>query len=158
MKNHLFILKSNSWLGEGLITLNMIEEELSFYTKWQVAEKDFAGKVPSTQEIQIAGISENMKNELNFFDFTSKTFAVEMENTNIGRVLGAGVYNEKCIAWEFRDNDLNFEGFEAYHLLDDGSYKMHAEYVTSDQFRTQIEGRIWITVEKPLSTMEDEGE
>ena len=66
MKNHLFILKSNSWLGEGLITLNMIEEELSFYTKWQVAEKDFAGKVPSTQEIQIAGISENMKNELNF--------------------------------------------------------------------------------------------
>jgi hypothetical protein len=48
------------------------------------------------------------------------------------------------IAWEFRENDLNFEGFETYHLQEDGSYTMHAEYVTSDQFRTQIDGKLWL--------------
>jgi hypothetical protein len=141
---HKFIFLPSSWMGEGTITLNMVEEELGFFTKWNVLDKDFAEKVKSVQEIQIAGISENMRNELTFFDFTKNGFSVEMENLNIGRVVGKGVYNEKLIAWEFRENDLNFEGFETYRLLEDGSYSMHSEYVTSDQFRTQIEGRIWL--------------
>ena len=141
---HKFIFSPSSWMGEGTITLNMVEEELGFFTKWNVLDKDFAEKVKSVQEIQIAGISENMRNELTFFDFTKNGFSVEMENLNIGRVVGKGVYNEKLIAWEFRENDLNFEGFETYRLLEDGSYSMHSEYVTSDQFRTQIEGRIWL--------------
>ena len=144
MKKHGFILEPNSWIGEGNINLNMVEEDLSFYTKWQILKKDSVGKIQGIQEIQIGGISENMKNELTFYDFTSNTFTVEMENLNIGRVVGKGVFNEKLIAWEFRDNDLNFEGFETYYLQDDGSYLMHSEYVTSDQFRTQIEGRIWL--------------
>ncbi len=84
-----------------------------------------------------------MRNELTFFDFTDNKFSVEMENLNIGRVVGCGVYDEKVIAWEFRDNDLNFEGFETYHFQSDGSYSMHAEYVTADQFRTQIEGTLY---------------
>ena len=67
-----------------------------------------------------------------------------MENSNIGRVIGSGVYDEKLIAWEFRSQELNFEGFESYYLQPDGSYLMHVEYVTSDQFRTQIEGRLWL--------------
>ena len=140
---HSFILEPSLWKGEGKIILNMVDEVLTFFTNWHVKEKDFAGKVGSQQEIQIAGISENMKNELTFFDFTSKSFSVEMENPNIGRIVGTGLYDEKVIAWEFRDNDMNFEGFETYHLQDDGSYLIHAEYVTSDQFRTQIDGRIW---------------
>lgn len=144
MKEHEFIKKPNSWLGEGNITLNMVEEDLSFYIKWQVSEPDPIGKIQAVQEIQIGGISENMKNELTFFDFTDKGFSVEMENFNIGRIVGKGVYDEKIIAWEFRNNDMNFEGFETYYLQDDGSYLVHAEYVTSDQFRTQMEGRIWL--------------
>jgi len=147
MFKHSFILQPNLWTGEGIITLNMVEEELSFLTKWHVQKEEVGGKIPSVQQLQIAGISENMRNELVFFDFSSKTFSVEMENMNIGKVVGTGVYDDKCIAWEFRDNEMNFEGFEAYHLLTDGSYKMHAEYVTSDQFRTQIEGRIWLDTE-----------
>ena len=144
MKEHDFIKKPHSWIGEGNITLNMVEEDLNFYTKWQVSDKDEIGKIQAVQEIQIGGISENMKNELTFYDFTERKFSVEMENLNIGRVIGSGVYDDKLIAWEFCDNDLNFEGFETYYLQDDGSYLVHAEYVTSDQFRTQLEGRIWL--------------
>lgn len=144
MKNHTFLLKPNSWIGEGNITLNMVEEELSFYSKWQILDKDNSGKIQAVQEIQIGGISENMRNELTFFDFNAKHFSVEMENSNIGKITGKGILDDKVIAWEFRNNDMNFEGFETYYLQDDGSYLMHAEYVTSDQFRTQIEGRIYL--------------
>ena len=140
---HDFIFKPQSWIGEGVITLNMVEERLNFLTKWAVADPDFAGKIQSVQELQISGISENMRNELTFFDFTDKKFSVEMENLNIGRVVGTGIFDDKMIAWEFRENDLSFEGFETYHLQKDGSYIMHAEYVTSDQFRTQIDGKLW---------------
>ena len=38
---------------------------------------------------------------------------------------------------------MNFEGFETYTVQPDGSYEMRGEYVTSDQFRTRIEARIW---------------
>jgi len=145
---HLFVLEPSLWKGEGKIILNMVDEVLNFFTNWNIKKKDISGKVGSLQEIQIAGISDNMRNELTFFDFTSKSFSVEMENPNIGRIIGTGLYDEKVIAWEFRDNDMDFEGFETYHLQDDGSYLMHSEYVTSDQFRTQIDGRIWKIDEK----------
>jgi hypothetical protein len=141
---HTFILKPNFWIGEGNITLNMVEEDLSFYTKWQISDNELAGKIKAVQEIQIGGISENMRNELTFFDFKEKDFSVEMENMNVGKVIGKGVLDDKLVAWEFRSRELNFEGFETYYLQEDGSYVMHAEYVTEDQFRTQIEGRIWI--------------
>jgi hypothetical protein len=48
------------------------------------------------------------------------------------------------IAWEFRNSEMDFEGYETYSLQPDGSYLMKGEYVTSDQFRTQIEARIWL--------------
>jgi len=140
---HFFILEPKPWIGEGVITLNMVEEKLNFFTKWNVTETDFAGKIQSVQELQISGISENMRNELIFFDFTENKFLVEMENLNIGKVVGKGVFDDKMLAWEFRENDLNFEGYETYHLQKDGTYLVHAEYVTSDQFRTQIDGKIW---------------
>ncbi|HAB99866.1 MAG TPA: hypothetical protein DCE71_08600, partial [Parachlamydiales bacterium] len=101
------------------------------------------GKVQCSQEIQIQGLSENMRNELTFYDFQSKQFAVDMENQNIGRIAGVGLLDEKMIAWEFRNSETNFEGYETYSLQEDGSYLMRGEYVTSDQFRTQIEARIW---------------
>ena len=143
MLNHLFIFNSGNWTGEGKITLNMVEEELFFNTNWFVQAKDFAGKVSAAQAIQIQGLSENMRNELTFYDFGPKGFSVDMENPNVGRIVGKGVCDETMIAWEFRGNEMNFEGFETYALQSDGSYTMKGEYVTSDQFRTQIEARIW---------------
>ncbi|NGX49450.1 MAG: hypothetical protein K940chlam5_01048 [Candidatus Anoxychlamydiales bacterium] len=157
---HLFIFEPKAWVGEGIITLNMVEERLNFSTKWSVKEPDFAGKIISVQELQISGISENMRNELTFYDFTDNKFSVEMENLNIGRVVGAGVFDDKMIAWEFRENDLSFEGYETYHLQKDGGYLMHAEYVTSDQFRTQIDGKLWLPPEDESKdeTMDPENE
>jgi hypothetical protein len=144
MFNHSFIFSPGTWYGEGKILLNMVEEELVFNTCWAVQNKDFAGKVSCAQEVQIHGLSENMRNDLSFYDFQNKTFLVDMENPNLGRVVGTGVYDEKMIAWEFKNNDMNFEGYETYSLQSDGSYHMKGEYVTSDQFRTQIEARIWL--------------
>ncbi len=143
MFNHTFVFSPGTWYGEGKILLNMVEEELIFNTNWAVQNRDFTGKVVCAQEIQIQGLSENMRNELTFYDFQPKTFSVDMENQNVGRIVGTGVYDEKMLAWEFRNNDMNFEGYETYNLQSDGSYLMRGEYVTSDQFRTQIEARIW---------------
>jgi len=142
MENHLFILKTGFWQGEGKIQLNMIEEELLFQTTWNVLEEN-DGKISCVQEIQIEGLSENMKNELTFFALSPSAFSVEMTNHNIEKVQGKGIIDAETIAWEFKDQESNFEGFEVYHLEKDGGYKMHAEYVTSDQFRTKIVGRIW---------------
>lgn len=141
---HSFIFSPGSWYGEGKISLNMVEEELIFGTNWSVLTRDFLGKVACSQEIQIQGVSENMRNELTFYDFQSSTFLVDMENQNVGKIVGTGVFDNKMIAWEFRNNDMNFEGYETYMLQVDGSYHMKGEYVTSDQFRTQIEARIWL--------------
>ncbi|HSX37778.1 MAG TPA: hypothetical protein VLE95_02995 [Chlamydiales bacterium] len=141
--NHSFIFSPGSWQGEGKIILNMIEEELIFNTSWTVQNRDFSGKVGASQNIQIQGLSEGMRNDLIFYDIQPKIFSIDMENPNIGRITGTGLYDEKTIAWEFRNNDMNFEGYETYSLLHDGSYQMKGEYVTSDQFRTRIEARIW---------------
>ncbi len=151
MFSHSFILGPGLWVGEGKILLNMVEEHLLYFTHWNILNRDFSGKVPCTQEIQIQGISENMRNEFYFFDFGSKSFSVEMENQNVGKIRGIGIFDEKLIAWEFRDNEVKFEGFESYLLQPDGSYLMKGEYVSSDQFRTQIEGRIWLNPSPPPS-------
>lgn len=143
MFKHTFVFSPGTWNGEGKIVLNMVEEELIFNTNWAVQNRDFTGKVTCAQEIQIQGLSENMRNELTFYDFQIKTFSVDMENQNVGRIVGTGVFDENLIAWEFKNNDMNFEGYETYSLQPDGSYLMKGEYVTSDQFRTQIEARIW---------------
>ncbi len=160
MFNHSFIFSPGTWHGEGKILLNMVEEELIFNTQWAVQNKDFAGKVSCAQEIHIQGLSENMRNELSFYGFDQKSFAVDMENPNIGRIVGTGVYDDKMIAWEFRNNDMNFEGYETYNLQPDGSYHMKGEYVTSDQFRTQIEARISLrsTEVPPQEDESEEGE
>jgi hypothetical protein len=160
MKNHSFIFSPGLWLGEGKITLNMVEEELFFGTKWSVQNTDFKGKIACAQEIQVQGLSEHMRNELSFYDFQTKSFNVEMENQNVGKIVGVGIYDDKVIGWEFRNNP-NFEGYETYQLQEDGSYIMKGEYITSDQFRTQIEARIWLQSHEapsPDESQENEGE
>lgn len=145
---HSFILSPGQWLGEGKIQLNMVEEELGFFTRWTVGHPDSTGKIECTQEIQVKGLSDIMLNEFVFYDLTPGQFSVELENEALGRVEGSGVINDKVIAWEFRLNDLGFEGFEFYEKQPDDSYLMRAEYATSDQFRTLIQGKVWKKAEK----------
>lgn len=155
--SHPFIFSPGTWYGEGKISLNMVEEELIFNTNWTVLNRDFVGKVVCSQEIQIQGLSENMRNELTFYDFQSATFSVDMENQNIGKIVGVGVFDEKMIAWEFRNNDMNFEGYETYTFQTDGTYQMHGEYVTNDQFRTQITAKIWLNSTEVSNSDESQG-
>lgn len=143
MSQHSFLFSPGAWSGEGKITLNMVEEELLFSTNWMVQTRDFSGKITGVQEIKIQGLSESMRNELTFYDIQNNTFSVDMENQNVGRIVGTGVFDDKTIAWEFRNNDMHFEGYESYRLQEDGSYLMKGEYVTSDQLRTQIQARVW---------------
>lgn len=154
---HSFIFAPGSWCGEGKILLHMVDEELIFNTNWSVQNRDFGGKILCAQDIQIAGLAEGVRNELTFYDFRPKAFSVDMENQNIGRIIGTGVFDEQMLGWEFLNNDVQFEGYETYMLQADGSYLMRGEYVTSDQFRTQIEARIWQKSKEPSGTEEERG-
>jgi hypothetical protein len=153
---HTFIFSPGNWAGEGKILLNMVEEDLVFNTNWSVQPRDFSGKVECLQDIQVQGLSDNMRNALFFYDFQTNSFTVDMENQNVGRIVGTGVFDEQMIGWEFRNNGNNFEGFETYHLQTDGSYLMRGEYVTSDQFRTQIEARIYPSLEEAPPSEDEE--
>ena len=130
----------------------MMEDELPFFTRWKVSPQDQAGRIESTQEIEIAGLAETMNNAFVFSKVTETDFAIELENQNLGRVVGKGIIKPKVIGWEFRLQNLGFEGFEFYELEEDGGYRLHAEYATNDDFRTTIRGRVW----KQLAAIEEE--
>lgn len=150
--HHPFIFKPGQWLGEGRITLNMMDEELPFYTKWRVPLPDDGQRIDCVQEIQIAGLSDLMLNEFSFFDLGPRDFTIELENQSLGKVVGVGLVTPERVAWEFRLNHLGFEGFEFYQKVDDENYKMHAEYATTDEFRTVIHGRIWLSSQSSSSS------
>lgn len=141
--NHAFILTPSAWLGEGKIQLNMVEEELAFFTRWNIQKKDPSGKIECLQEIQVKGLSEIMNNQFLFYDLVSEKFLIDLDNPALGKVTGKGVITDTVIAWEFRARDIGFEGFEFYEKQADDSYLMRAEYATPDQFRTIIKGRVW---------------
>ncbi len=145
---HPFILTPAKWLGEGKIQLNMVEEELAFYTRWNISQRDDTGKIECVQEIQVKGLSDIMLNEFAFFDLAPGKFSVDLENPALGKVTGSGLITDNVIAWEFRANDLGFEGFEFYEKQPDGTYLMRAEYATADQFRTLIKGKVWKQTEQ----------
>ncbi len=143
MTHHQFLLLPNTWLGQGKIQLNMVSEELAFFTRWNVDHIDGEGRIECTQEIQVKGLSDVMSNEFFIYNLSSGEFVIDLENQTLGRISGKGIVNEKIIAWEFRVEEIGFEGFEIYEKQDDTNYLMRAEYATSDQFRTLIQGRVW---------------
>ena len=141
---HPFIFKPGYWLGEGKITLSMMEEELPFYTRWKIPPAQTQGKVETVQEIQISGVQDCMHNQFVFSDISSKGFNIELENQSMGKVLGKGLINDRLIGWEFRLGHLGFEGFEFYEVTSTAdTYLIHAEYATNDELRTTIHGKIW---------------
>ena len=84
-----------------------------------------------------------MHNEFFIYSLAGGEFAIDLENQALGKITGKGLINEKVIAWEFRIEDIGFEGFELYEKQDEKNYLMRAEYATNDQFRTLIQGRVW---------------
>lgn len=140
---HQFILSPQSWLGQGKITLNMVAEELTFFTRWTIGPADAAGKIVCTQEIQVKGLSDVMHNQFSIYSLNNGEFQIDLENQALGKITGKGLINDKVIAWEFRIPDIGFEGFEFYELEEGSRYRMRAEYATHDQFRTVIQGSVW---------------
>src|SRR5579862_7421366 len=145
MKNaHPFLLQPSAWLGQGKIQLNMVSEELGFFTRWNAETVDGNGRIECLQEIQVKGLSDIMHNEFLIYNLNaSGEFSIDLENQALGRITGTGLINEKVIAWEFRVIEIGFEGFELYEKQDENNYLMRAEYATNDQFRTLIQGRLW---------------
>ena len=143
MGQHAFLLSPGVWLGEGKIVLSMVQEELSYVTKWSIMPPDGEGRIECLQEIQIKGVADVMHNQFSVFDLTSNLFQIELENQSLGRVGGKGLIDDKVIAWEFRLSEVGFEGFELYEKQKDDSYNIRAEYASSDDFRTVIQGRLW---------------
>lgn len=142
MNNHTFIFEPGTWIGEGRVTFTASPENMRFFTKWVVEKFDPLKGIPCHHWVEIQGINEHMLNSLSFFNITSKTFSVVLENNLVGKVSGTGIIEPKKIAWEFRGNP-EIEGFEVYELLEDGDYMLHAEYSSTEEYRTIIDGRIW---------------
>ena len=130
------------WLGEGKICLNMVEEELTFFTRWTVRQEE-DGIIECVQEIQVKGVSEIMMNYFRIYNRQPLSFSLFMENHAIGKIEGTGMIKDSIVGWEFRVEELGFEGFECYERQEDNTYLMQAEFATVDQLRTSIQGRIW---------------
>ena len=109
MVNHLFIFSEGIWLGEGKIYLNMLEEELVFFTRWKVERKTLENYIECTQEIQVKGLSDTMTNRFILSEFSQASFSILMENHAVGKVSGKGMVNADRLGWEFRVKEIGFE-------------------------------------------------
>lgn len=140
-QNHTFIFNPGIWVGEGKITFSTSPENIHFYTKWTIEKNDETKGYVCEQQVEMQGMNESVFNHLVIFDVTEESFKIKLENDLIGKVSGQGIIDPKTIAWEYMGEE--FEGFEVYELQDNGDYTLHAEYSSSDQYRTIIDGRIW---------------
>ena len=95
------------------------------------------------QEIEIKGLSDIMQSECCLLAITETEFSFEMDNSVIGKVQGKGFVSPKSISWEIVDSAGELEGVEFYQKESKDLYRMRADYATSDQFRTEIKGKIW---------------
>lgn len=141
MTEHQFIFNAGYWLGEGKITFSASNEEISFATRWIIEEEE-NGEIKCTQDVEMTGSTDKVTNKLIFSKILLQKFQVQLENEMVGKVTGKGVIDSKTIAWEIRDH-TGLEGFEVYERQDNGEYTFHAEYASSENFRTLIDGRIW---------------
>lgn len=142
---HKFIFQSGLWIGEGKITFSTSPEHLHFYTKWTISVSD---KISLCQQkVETQGSSDLIINDFSVTTASPSSFTIEFKNSHVGSIRGQGIIDDKTIAWEFRGSD-QIEGFEVYERQENGDYMVHAEYSSTDKFRTIVDGRIW---EKTLS-------
>lgn len=139
---HKFIFSPGVWIGEGTISFSTSPQSIHFYTKWLNNEYHPTFGYISSQQVEMQGVEESVFNKLIITEATPTSFVMTLENNLIGKVTGKGVIDVKTIAWEYR-NGKDLEGFEVYELQDNGDYLFHAEYSSTDQYRTIIDGRIW---------------
>ena len=101
-------------------------------------------KLLRSRILALRGLLRTCVTDSFFSDIASENFKIELQNQSLGVVVGQGIINTKLIGWEFRLEQFGFEGFEFYEASKEGgAYLFHAEYATSDDFRTVIHGKIW---------------
>ncbi len=139
---HTFLFLPGSWIGEGDVTFSASPDKVHFFTKWEVKHGD-DGLIRCQQTVEIRGVEEQVTNSFTISSLTEKGFHILLQNEMLREVSGKGFIDTLKLAWEFREEET-FEGFEVYELQENGEYHMHAEYSSPDQFRTIIDGRIWM--------------
>jgi len=143
MYKHSFLTQSATWLGEGVVKLNLVQEPMKLYSRWIVDSDE--KKLKCVQEIEIAGVSDRMNNFFSF-DFTKlDQIYVEMENSMIGKIEARGLCDEEVIAWEYVDPTSEFGGYEFYKKEDESHYRFCCEFITKDQLRSHIQGKMWLS-------------
>lgn len=138
---HPFIFEPGIWEGSGLLRFSMAADEIPFVMRWTV-EPSEEGKIHFEQIVDIQELNQKMRNKFCISEKSSNRFHIQLNNAVVERVLGIGVLDPKTIAWEFREQGKDFEGFEVYEKQEDGSYKMHGEYAAPDSVRTHVTGVI----------------
>jgi len=141
MTHHKFIFSAGIWLGEGQVAFNTSMEKLKFRTQWNISQQQ-DDIIRCKQQVELAGITEQVINYLTISAITPSSFVVELTNDMVEKTKGTGIIDDRRIAWEFQ-GDSDFEGLEVYDLQEDDKYRFHAEYLSSEQFRTIIDGLIW---------------
>lgn len=137
---HAFVFGQGAWVGEGTVSFSTSPEQLYFITKWEVDPRT-KESILCRQEVRMEGADEPLENKFHIFDISNNTFKVILENPAVGQVSGKGIVDEKTIGWEFQESS-ELQGYEVYQMEAEDLYKFHAEYVSTDDFRTIIDGHI----------------
>jgi len=134
-----FIFEKGEWIGNGVVSFTQSPDVLHFRVKWNIqpAPED---AFHCTQLVEIVG-GDQMVNLFQVRPNDQESFSITIENEVLGSFSGKGLVEEQVVAWEFRERGV-FEGFEVYEKQDEG-YVFRAEYLSSDQARTSIHGKIW---------------
>ena len=143
MYSHTFLTKSANWLAEGMVTLNLVGEPMKFYAKWKV-DADIDDEVRCVQQIEIAGLADQVHNLFSFNIAKEDEIYVQMENNAIGKVKAKGLCDERVIAWEYENPEGEFGGYEIYKKEDDKNYYFCCEFLTKQQLHSHIEGKMWV--------------
>lgn len=141
MATQIFLFQPGIWIGEGKVTFAGSPDQVNFYTKWTINE-EVNQTISCRQEVEMRGGGENVLNFFTLTAITEKSFEIVVESEALGKALGKGIKDERKIAWEFKGHP-DFEGFEVYEWQEEEHYTVHAEYVSPDQHRTIINGRLW---------------
>lgn len=119
----------------------MAEDELDFTMRWTILPMEDE-TIYFNQQISIPDLGQTMKNNFSLSLSGPKAFTIELENQMVGKVRGKGVIDPTIIAWEFREPNQAFDGFEIYELQEGNHYKMRAEFTGGEGLRTYVNGTI----------------
>lgn len=140
MKSDHFLFQPGVWIGEGKISFSGTSDIVRFFTRWILTPSQES--INAMQEVELHNLQQTTRNRFTFFDFSEEHFKVEMENADMGIVTGKGNFTQTTLAWELRSFPGS-EGFEVYERQENGEYFFHADYVSCENFRTHIEGKLW---------------